>query len=349
MSNSIVEASVAHDPARKEGLQEAQQKQAAESTQVLPPSFSAIAAESAKRRWYRTLIEPSYDIPFDDSPPPDSGLRAWSQVFAGHLVLISTWGYINCFGWFQAHYVAEFRRPASDISWIVSIEIFILSLLSAPVGRCFDAGYYRHLLVAGFIFQIVGIMCTSVAKAYWQAFLAQGLCGGLAAAFLWTPHVSLVSTWFLKRRSFALALMLCGTSVGGVVWPVIAQQLGPVIGFAWTVRVMGFMILAFFAVVLSMTRTRIPPRKGGAFLEPAAFKESAYSLFVVGTFLILWAVYFAYFYVRCPVICFGQANGLEDQSVRHQRCSCGRKDLAFDLIPHERCLRGWSYCTRAHC
>jgi hypothetical protein len=27
----------------------------------------------------------------DPGPPPDSGLRAWSQVLVGHLVVMNTW------------------------------------------------------------------------------------------------------------------------------------------------------------------------------------------------------------------------------------------------------------------
>ncbi|KAF2103770.1 MFS general substrate transporter [Rhizodiscina lignyota] len=243
------------------------------------------------------MLYPELDI-VSSGPPPDGGVQAWSQVFAGHLVLWTTWGYINSFGYFQAHYIETFHKSVSDVSWIVGVQIFLLCFGATFSGRLFDAGYYRHLLIAGFLFQIVGIFTTSVAKEYWQAFLAQGICGGMAATLLWPTHISLISTWFLKSRSFAIALMLCGTSVGGMVWIVIAQQLGPTLGFGWTVRVIGFMVTGFFAIVLVLTRTRIPPREGGPFLELAAFKETSYSLFVAGAFLILWAVYFAFFYVN---------------------------------------------------
>lgn len=278
------------------------QKEATEKSHALPSSFNQLASRAENQSWPRKLLQPHCDVPYDGPSPPDGGMRAWAQVFAGHLVLISTWGYVNCFGWFQAYYVTEFDRPASDVSWIVSMEIFMLTLLATVSGRLFDAGYYRHLLVAGFLTQLLGIFTTSVATKYWQAFLAQGLCGGIACACLWTPHVSLMSTWFLKKRSFAIALMLCGTSTGGVIWTVIAQQVAPVIGFSWTVRVMGFIVLGLFLVVLALTRTRVPPRTGGPLLDLPAFKETPYALFTVGAVLILWGVYPPFFYVsitRC--------------------------------------------------
>lgn len=59
----------------------------------------------------------------------------------------------------------------------------------------------------------------------------------------------------------------------------------------------GFVMLFNVAVVVLFARARIPPRTTGPFFELAAFKELPYTLFLAGTFLILWAVYFVYYYV----------------------------------------------------
>ena len=64
------------------------------------------------------LVEPG--------PPPDGGTRAWFQVIAGHLVNTLTWGYVTSYGVFQTYYVQELSYSASDISWIGSIQIFLL-------------------------------------------------------------------------------------------------------------------------------------------------------------------------------------------------------------------------------
>lgn len=37
----------------------------------------------------------------DPGPPPDGGVKAWTQVAMGFLVLMTTWGWINSFGAFQ--------------------------------------------------------------------------------------------------------------------------------------------------------------------------------------------------------------------------------------------------------
>ena len=84
---------------------------------------------------------------------------------------------------------------------------------------------------------------------------------------------------------------------GGLVFPAIVQQLLPKIGFGWTVRVLGFVMLGLQSVAISFTKPRIPPRKSGPLLELAAFKEMPYTLFSIGMFLSFWGLYFAFYYV----------------------------------------------------
>lgn len=231
------------------------------------------------------------------APPPDGGLQAWTQVAMAHLILFCTWGFINSFGFFQAYYEETMRVSGSQISWVASVQVFLLSFVGSFSGRLMDAGYYRYCLIGGFIFQIVGIFMVSLCKQYWQVFLAQGLCCGIGDGLLFCPTTAMIATYFVKRRAIALGLTLSGSSTGGLILPIMVQQLLPRIGFAWTVRCIGFVVLFCFIVCFSLARPRLPKRVSGPLIEPNAFRELSYSLFVVGIFLTLWAVYFSYFYV----------------------------------------------------
>ncbi|KAF9885959.1 hypothetical protein FE257_012134 [Aspergillus nanangensis] len=231
------------------------------------------------------------------SPPPDGGIQAWLQVVMGHLVLFCTWGFINSFGFFQAHYEETWQVSASQVSWIISIQVFLLSFIGSFSGRLMDAGYYRYCLIGGFTFQTVGIFMISLCRHYWQVFLAQGVCCGIGDGLLFCPTNALIATYFAKRRSLALGIVLTGSSTGGLIFPLVVQQLLPKIGFPWTIRCLGFIVLFCFAVCLTLARVRLPKRIGGPLMELSAFKEVPYSLFVVGIFLALWAVYFSYFYI----------------------------------------------------
>ncbi|KAL4732718.1 Peptide chain release factor 1, mitochondrial [Fusarium chlamydosporum] len=108
--------------------------------------------------------------------PPDGGLQAWLQVLTGHLVAFNSWGYFISFGIFQPYYESQFSMPASTISWIGSLEVCLIFFIGTFSGRAFDAGHFRTALAVGLFLQILGIFMTSIASAYWQVLLAQGLC-----------------------------------------------------------------------------------------------------------------------------------------------------------------------------
>ena len=232
-----------------------------------------------------------------DLSPPNGGLLAWSQVLAGHLTAFNCWGYINSFGLFQAYYTTALNETPSTVSWVGSIQIFLTLFIGTFSGRAMDAGYYRHVAWLGLFLQLLGVFLTSITSQYWQFVLAQGICQGLGNGLVFTPTMALVSTYFTTKSAVAIAGMSSGTATGGVVFPIIARQLLDKIGFAWTIRVMGFIMLGNAAIILALTRTRTSPRKKGPVVEFAAFKDPWFSLFGLGLLLGVLGLYFVYYYV----------------------------------------------------
>ncbi|KAK1855167.1 MFS monocarboxylate transporter [Colletotrichum chrysophilum] len=233
----------------------------------------------------------------DPGPPPDGGFQAWSQTVVAHLVMFNSWGYINSFGFFQSYYVSALGVSPSAISWVGSVQIFLIFFVGTFSGRATDAGHYRKVIVAGLFLQLLGVFMTSLSTKYWQLFLAQGICTGLGDGLTFCPTIALLATYFVKRRSMAIAINASGAGSGGIFFPLIAQQLLPKIGFGWTVRVMGFVMLFNTVIILALARTRLPPRKLGPIVEWSSFKELPYALFCVGMFLSFWAIFFAFYYV----------------------------------------------------
>ncbi|KAL7925945.1 major facilitator superfamily domain-containing protein [Trichoderma austrokoningii] len=245
-------------------------------------------------------------------PPPDGGLWAWLQVVAGHLVVFNVWGYTISYGIFQPYYVQTLSLGPSAVSWIGSMQTCLIFLVGTFSGRAFDAGYLRHVLAAGLLMQLVGIFTTSVSTKYWQLFLAQGLCQGIGSGLTFAPTIAHVSTYFSNKKMLALACAACGGATGGVIFPLIAQQLMPKIGFGWTVRAMGLVVLVASVIILLLVRPRLPPRKTGALVDWSAFKEVTYVLFGISMFFTLWATYFAYDYARSYSI--DRLHGTQSQS-----------------------------------
>ncbi|ROV88401.1 hypothetical protein VPNG_10295 [Cytospora leucostoma] len=246
-------------------------------------------------------------------PPPDGGSQAWLQVLIAHLVIFNTWGYINSFGVFQTYYISTLNQSPSDISWIGSVQVFLLFFIGTFAGRATDAGYFRHTFVVGTILILLGVFMTSICTKYWQLFLAQGICTGIGNGLLFCPTLAILPTYFSKNRAMAVGLAASGTTTGGMIIPGIFEALLPRVGLGWTLRVLGLIMLVFQVVCFALARTRVPPRSIGPLVEFSAFKEIPYLLFAIGIFFCFWGIYPAYYYVgeyASSVIKVSQGNSI---------------------------------------
>ncbi|THV47762.1 hypothetical protein BGAL_0290g00080 [Botrytis galanthina] len=230
-------------------------------------------------------------------PPPDGGMKAWVQVILSHLVIMNTWGFINSFGVFQTYYVTTLNRPASDISWIGSVQIFLLFFVGTFTGRLTDAGYFRSVFLIGTIIGLVGIFMTSISTTYWQVFLAQGICMGLGNGCLFCPALATLSTYFSTKKSLVIGIAAAGSATGGVIFPIMVQQLLPKIGYGWTMRSLGLIQLVCLGICNIGIKQRVPPRKSGALIDYPSFKDAPYVLFAIGMFFNFWGLYFGFYYL----------------------------------------------------
>lgn len=98
------------------------------------------------------------------------------------------------------------------------------------------------------------------------------------------------------------------STMQGMIYPVLVQQLLPKIGFAWTARCLGFFNLGLLCIAIAFMRPRLPPRESGPYVDLSAFKEPTYSFLVAGLFFAFWGVYWTFYYVcnRQPIIAMFQ-------------------------------------------
>lgn len=246
----------------------------------------------------RTLSKVRTSDTIDPGPPPDGGIVAWTQALLTHLVIFNTWGFINSFGLFQSFYVDNMQIGSpSAVAWIGTIQVWILFNIGTFSGRATDAGFFKLTFTLGAVVSLFGIFMLSLCTKYWQVFLAQGVCMGIGFGLVFVPSIAIVSTYFLKNRSIALGITVTGSATGGLVFPAIAQELLPRAGFGWTVRTMGFVQMACFVVCILFLKPRLPPRKAGPIVEWTAFRETAYSLYLLCGFFFFWSVYIGFFYI----------------------------------------------------
>jgi len=244
------------------------------------------------------LVQSKHPSVKDASRIPDGGLWAWLQVLGGFFLLFNSWGIINTYGSYSAYYETDLLPNASPsaISWIGSIQACLLLLVGALTGPIYDAGHFRALLLGGSFMLVFGQMMLSLCHAYWQVLLAQGICIGIGTGMLFVPSIAILSTYFSTRIGTAIGIAASGSSFGGVIYPIVFHKLLPKIGFAWTTRVLGFLILGTMIVPNLCMRVRVLPAKSRSLLDLRAFLIPAYSLQVAGFFCGFMGLYMPFFY-----------------------------------------------------
>ncbi|CAK7230712.1 hypothetical protein SBRCBS47491_007680 [Sporothrix bragantina] len=233
-------------------------------------------------------------------PPPNGGTRAWLQVLGAFFLNFNTWGIVNSYGVFQAEYASTLLPNSSEsaISWIGSIQAFLMLVIAVLCGRALDAGYFYTDIIIGAFLEVFGTMMTSICKEYWQVFLAQGVVVGIGAGMVFIPGVAIVGTYFSTRRATAIGLAATGSCVGGIVYPIALRRLIIEIGFGWAVRVMGFLMLATLIVAIAVMKPRLPPRKSGPLINTEAMRDPIFVMWLVAIVFSFIGLYVPFFYVE---------------------------------------------------
>ncbi|OCH88814.1 MFS general substrate transporter [Obba rivulosa] len=235
-----------------------------------------------------------------DSDFPEGGFRAWMCVFGVSCGTCATFGFVNAWGVFQAYYQATLLKDStpSDIAWIGSVQYALVFIPGLVFGRLFDMGIFKGPLIASSALLVAATFLTAQCTQYWQFILCQGIAVGLGCGMIFGPIVGTIPHWFKKKLGVALGLMAVGSSIGGCVFPIAVQNLINLVGFQWTMRIIGFIQLFLMGICILGAERRLPPRKrSGPFFNVRAFKSPAYTWYTISTFVSFLGLYTVLTYI----------------------------------------------------
>ncbi|KAM6510901.1 hypothetical protein FSOLCH5_011347 [Fusarium solani] len=246
--------------------------------------------------------EPSPDGPPDG--PPDGGAAAWLVVLGAWCCSFSSPGWINSVGSFQQYYeVGPLKGySSSTIAWIPSLQIFFLFALGPVVGILFDKYGPRPLIIGGTLLHVFGLMMASLARTYYQFILSQGV------------SLACMTTWFFKRRGAAMGIMATGSSVGGVIFPIMISRMIKSTGYPWAMRTAAFLILGLqtIAILTVRPRTKPAPKKIPAGRYAAPFTEIPFVILLLGIFVLTYGIFIPIDYLA--VQAFQEAHVSEEMA-----------------------------------
>ncbi|KAG8529254.1 uncharacterized protein KY384_005889 [Bacidia gigantensis] len=234
-------------------------------------------------------------------PPPDGGLEAWLVVSGAFACLFCSFGWINAIGVFQTEWEKHQLRnyTPSTISWIPSLEVFVMFAGGPIAGKLYDNYGPKWILLVGSFFHVFGLMMASISTTYYQFLLSQGLCSPIGACLIFYSAMSSVGGWFSKNRALAFGVMASGSSLGGVIFPIMVQRIIARSGFGWAMRASAFLILGMQVyanlTVKSRFKQKPTPWRIGEFIKP--YTEMPFFLVVLASFFFFFGMFLPFTFI----------------------------------------------------
>lgn len=260
----------------------------------------------------------------DDVTFPEGGLEGWLVVLGSFCAMFSVFGLINTAAvfesWFSTHQLSTYT--ASETGWIFSVYLFIVFFVGIQVGPIFDRYGQRWLVIVGSVLMVASNLLLGLCTQYYQIMLCYSVLGGLGGALLNTPAYGCVAHFFNVRRGLATGIATTAGGIGGIVFPILMQHLLPKLGFAWSTRILGFILLALSVPTNLCLRTRLPlagnlqknaaavdteqealsthgssvhRKRGSSFASVwpdfSIFRDKRYAIAAIGIFFMEWGIF----------------------------------------------------------
>ncbi|EFX05084.1 major facilitator superfamily transporter monocarboxylate [Grosmannia clavigera kw1407] len=228
--------------------------------------------------------------------------RAWLSIAGSFLFLFTSYGFMQTIGTIQAYLeIHQLSAYSSrDVGWITGAFTALTLLLGIQVGPLFDAYGPQYLGPVGCLVYIPVFFVLAECHTYWQFMLVMGIWGGIGAAIVSMVGIGVISKWFTRRRGMAMGLALCGSSVGGVVMPLMLRKLLPTVGWAWSIRSIAFLLSAIMIIGALCLQHPLPSPPSGiplavrrkrAVLNFKALKSWTFAFVTVGLSALEFSIF----------------------------------------------------------
>lgn len=171
--------------------------------------------------------------------------RGWRIVGVSALSQgVSVGSTFYVYGTFLKPLAAEFEASRLAVTLGLTLLTVVQGLVAPWIGRAFDGGSPRALMLTGVACHATGLVLLSQITAFWQAALLFVLPVAMGAHLFGPLATSTVVTrWFTRRRGQALGLASLGSSIGGGLFPPIAAALIAAFGWRTAFAAMGAGVL----------------------------------------------------------------------------------------------------------
>ena len=175
----------------------------------------------------------------------------WVIVVISFFTLFFALGVRFSFGVFFIAILTEYGWGRGETAGAFSLAMVVHALFAPMTGTLIDRFGPRKLFPIGAILLIMGLVAASRITAIWQLYVFFGVAIAIAINTLsYSPHMSLIPRWFIRKRGLATGLVLSGVGMGTMVLVPLTEVM--IDTFGWR---SAFLLLAgiIFCVVFPMT------------------------------------------------------------------------------------------------
>ncbi|KAJ5118330.1 hypothetical protein N7448_010041 [Penicillium atrosanguineum] len=236
---------------------------------------------------------------------PEGGLRANLVVLGSFSSIMGGLGLMNSIGiyqaWISTHQLSHLS--SGQIGWIFGLYNFLVFFCGIQIGPIFDAKGPKALMWFGSFLVVLTFVLMGFCTLYWHFIVVIGILGGMGTSFIFIVPVASIGHFFCRRRGAATGLALSGGSIGGVIFPLVLENLAPKIGFAWSTRVIGLITLVLLIPGCLLVRTNFPPKdpsppSAKVFLpDLTILRDPVLALTTLGVFFIEWGFFIPLEYI----------------------------------------------------
>ena len=162
------------------------------------------------------------------------------------------------------------------------------------------------LILAGSICLIVAALLMGICTQYWHFILTIGILAGAGTSLIFTPAVSAIGHFFYVRRGTATGVAAMGGAIGGIIFPLMLQDLLPRLGFAWSTRVMALIIGILCLASNLLVRGGMEPSKQQGLRQYLPrlqiLADPAFALTTSGVCFMEWGLFIPITYITSFVI-----------------------------------------------
>ncbi|TID04978.1 putative transporter MCH4 [Colletotrichum higginsianum] len=233
---------------------------------------------------------------------PESSPLAWLCVVGSFMFLYPSYGFMQSVGTVQSYLQLNqlSAYPSRDLGWISGIFTSLGLLLGIQAGPLMDAYGTKFLAPASVVLYVPVFFIMGECTEYWHFILCLGVLGGIGGALASTVAMAVIGKLFNRRKGLAMGIALSGSSFGGVTISMMLRSILPTLGWQWSMRVMGFLVLGIMTIGvlcflpyprLCVAVAGAPVGKTGAMLNFSAFRSPPFGFMTMGLFLLEFVLF----------------------------------------------------------